>query len=233
MKRILLKVSGEALGGNEGQGIDQETVHNLANQIKELQTMGVQIGMVCGGGNIFRGIQGESSGIDRVPADFMGMLATIINAVALQGIFDSQGIPSLVMTPFRLQEYVELYNAQKARQYLEEGKVVLLAGGAGHPFFTTDPAAALRAAELKVDLMIKATKVNGVYDSDPAKNPEARFFERLSYLEVLRNQLKVMDLSAVAMCLENKIPIRVLNVFEKNNIVAVCKGEQVGTLIHA
>lgn len=232
MRRILLKISGEALGGAQGTGIQAEVIHSVAKQVKSVLHLGIQVGMVVGGGNIFRGVQGAQSGIKRVPADFMGMLATIINAVAVQNVFMQEGLRAQVMTPFRLQEYVQLHNVEHALQYLSDGQIVLFAGGAGHPFFTTDPAAALRASEIEADLLIKATKVNGVYDRDPVKFSDATFYEKLTFQKVLSDELKVMDLAAVAMCMESQIPIRVVNIFEDDNILKICQGESVGTLIH-
>jgi len=232
MRRILLKISGEALGGPQGTGIQAEVIQSVAKQVKSVLGLGIQVGMVVGGGNIFRGVNGAQSGIRRVPADFMGMLATIINAVAVQNIFGESGVKAQVMTPFRLQEYVQLHNVDKALDYMTDGQVVLFAGGAGHPFFTTDPAAALRASEIEADLLIKATKVNGVYDRDPVKHADAVFYDELSFQKVLEDGLKIMDLSAIAMCLDSQIPIRVVNIFENDNILKICQGESVGTLIH-
>ena len=232
MRRVLLKISGEALGGSEGTGIQAEVIRSVAQQVTSVLELGIQVGMVVGGGNIFRGVQGTASGIKRVPGDFMGMLATIINAVAVQNIFVDSGIKTKVMTPFRLQEYVELHNIEKALEYMANGYVVLFAGGAGHPFFTTDPAAALRASEIDADLLIKATKVNGVYDRDPMQHSDAIFYDRLSFQQVLKDELKIMDLAAIAMCMDSQIPIRVVNIFEDDNILKICRGESVGTLIH-
>ncbi len=232
MRRVLLKISGEALGGSQGTGIQADIIRSVAHQVKSVLELGIQVGMVVGGGNIFRGVQGEATGIKRVPGDFMGMLATIINAVAVQNIFADSGVKAQVMTPFRLQEYVQLHNVENALEYMSNGQVVLFAGGAGHPFFTTDPAAALRASEIDADLLIKATKVNGVYDRDPMKYSNAVFYDRLTFQQVLKDELKIMDLAAIAMCMDSQIPIRVVNIFEDDNILKICQGESVGTLIH-
>ncbi|MEE2925139.1 MAG: UMP kinase [bacterium] len=232
MRRVLLKISGEALGGSEGTGIQADIIRSVAHQVRSVLELGIQVGMVVGGGNIFRGVQGAATGIKRVPGDFMGMLATIINAVAVQNIFADSGVKAQVMTPFRLQVYVQLHNVENALEYMSNGQVVLFAGGAGHPFFTTDPAAALRASEIDADLLIKATKVNGVYDCDPMKYSNAVFYDRLTFQQVLKDELKIMDLAAIAMCMDSQIPIRVVNIFEDDNILKICQGESVGTLIH-
>ena len=231
MKRIMLKLSGEALGDKTGRGVDEKTTVSICEQIKEMISNGKEVAVVIGGGNIFRGISGEAQGYDRVSGDFMGMLATIMNAVAMQNVFEANGLKAMVMTPFRLEEYVELFHVRKALAFMNEGGVVICAGGTGRPFFTTDTAAALRSAELGIDLLIKATKVNGVYDSDPETNPNAKLFDRIDYKEVLGNGLKVMDTAAIAICMDNSIPIRVLNIFEKGNILKLVNGEENGTLI--
>jgi uridylate kinase len=232
LKRVLLKISGEALGSEGGLRFREEVLDSLATQLSKTQALGSQVALVIGGGNILRGgADGSALGLPRVSADFMGMLATVINAVALEGFFTSRGIPTKVMTPFSLQAYVELYSAQRADHYLEEGWLVILAGGTGNPYFSTDSAAALRAAELKTNLLIKATKVNGVYDSDPVVNPQARRYDQLSFKKVLEDDLKVMDLTAISLCAENAIPIRVVDLFEGENILALIRGESVGTLV--
>ncbi|MBW7875784.1 MAG: UMP kinase [Candidatus Cloacimonetes bacterium] len=232
MQRILIKMSGEALGGSDGRGIEASLVSQLGEQIKALRENGTQIGIVVGGGNIFRGVQGKSKGMDPVMSDFMGMLATVINAVGLAELFRALGIPSVVTTPFALGQYVEQYNASRAREYLDEGKVVVFAGGTGNPFVTTDSAGALRAAEIGAELLIKATKVNGVYDGDPVQNPNARLYQEISFAQVIAQGLSVMDAGAIALCQQRSIPIRVLNIFEKNSIVDLLKGKNIGTLIH-
>jgi len=232
MQRILIKMSGEALGGTDGRGIEASLVSQLGEQIKVLRENGTQIGIVVGGGNIFRGVQGKSKGMDPVMSDFMGMLATVINAVGLAELFRASGIPSVVTTPFALGQYVEQYNAARAREYLDEGKVVVFAGGTGNPFVTTDSAGALRAAEIGAELLIKATKVNGVYDGDPVQNPNARLYQEISFAQVIAQGLSVMDAGAIALCQQRGIPIRVLNIFEKNSIVDLLKGKNIGTLIH-
>lgn len=232
MKRILLKISGEAIGSDGGSGYDVNVIDSLAAQLSGVLKDGGQIGMVVGGGNIFRGVKGvEAQGFSRVSADFMGMLATVMNAVALREFFMQRGLTTTVMTPFALDEYVLRFNAFDAIRRLENGELLIFAGGTGHPFFTTDSAAALKACEIQADLLVKATKVDGVYDSDPVRNPEARRFDCLSYTEVLSRSLQVMDLSAISLCSGNNIPIRVLNIFEKGAIAAVFAGAGVGTLI--
>jgi uridylate kinase len=232
MKRVLLKISGEAIGGDSGSGYDTAVIDSLSAQLAEVIGDGAQIGLVVGGGNIFRGVKGvESQGFSRVSADFMGMLATIMNAVALREFFVQRGLTTTVMTPLALDEYVLRFNAFDAIRRLECGELLIFAGGTGHPFFTTDSAAALKACEIQADLLIKATKVDGVYDKDPVKNPDARRFTRLDYTEVMSRSLQVMDLSAVSLCSGNNIPIRVLNIFEKGAVAAVFAGAEVGTLI--
>ncbi|PCJ20069.1 MAG: UMP kinase [Candidatus Cloacimonadota bacterium] len=231
MKRIMLKLSGEALGDKSGRGIDASTTISICDQVKEIVASGKEVAVVIGGGNIFRGVSGEKAGYDRVSGDFMGMLATIMNAVAMQNIFEDNGLKSMVMTPFRLEEYVELFNVKKALDFMKNGGVVICAGGTGRPFFTTDTAAALRSAELGIDLLIKATKVNGVYDSDPEINKNAKLFSEIEYKDILKDGLKVMDTAAIAICMDNSIPIRVLNIFEKGNILKLVNGQQIGTLI--
>ncbi len=231
MKRVLLKISGETLGSGAGIAFHKEVLDSLAGQLIELQKQGSQIALVVGGGNILRGANSSTLGLDRVPADFMGMLATIINAVALEGFFNARGLPTVVMTPFGLQAYAQLYNTQGALKHLDAGHLVILAGGTGNPYFSTDSAAALRACELKADLLIKATKVNGVYDSDPVVNPQAKRYDQLSFKKVLEDDLKIMDLTAVSLCAENAVPIRVISLFEGENILALSRGESVGTLV--
>ncbi|MCO4782395.1 MAG: UMP kinase [Candidatus Cloacimonetes bacterium] len=231
MKRIMLKLSGEALGDKSGRGVDATTTVSICNQVKEMIAKGKEVAVVIGGGNIFRGISGEQEGYNRVSGDFMGMLATIMNAVAMQNIFEANGLKAMVMTPFRLEEYVELFHVKKAQKFMKDGGVVICAGGTGRPFFTTDTAAALRSAELGIDLLIKATKVNGVYDCDPEKNPDAKLYEEINYKDILKDGLKVMDTAAIAICMDNSIPIRVLNIFEKGNILKLVNGENIGTLI--
>lgn len=231
MKRVLLKISGEALGSVDGSGYDAVLIKSLATQLSGLINAGAQIGLVVGGGNIFRGVQGASQGFSRVSADFMGMLATIMNAVALKEFFVGHGLQTSVMTPFALDEYTLRFNAFEAVHRLEKGELLIFAGGTGHPFFTTDSAAALKACEIQAELLIKATKVDGVYDKDPIKHTDACKFTQLSYAEVLARSLQVMDLSAISLCSGNNIPIRVLNIFEKNAIASLFAGAELGTLI--
>ncbi len=232
VKRVIVKMSGEALGGTDGQGINQEVVQGLGKQLIQVRELGIEVGLVVGGGNIFRGVQGSSQGMDPVMADFMGMMATVINGAGVCQIFRAMGIPAVLSTPFAMPQYAEQHSAEKSRTFLAEGKVVVFAGGTGNPFVTTDSGGALRAAEVGADLLIKATKVNGIYDGDPVQNPDAKLFKTVRFNEVLGRGLKVMDAGAIALCEQRNIPIRVLNIFEKNGIVELLKGADIGTLVH-
>lgn len=231
MRRILLKLSGEALGGTEGQGYDSSTLLNISKELGELVHQGIQVAVVVGGGNLFRGIQGMSAGLERNTGDQMGMLATIMNALALSDFSRSLDIPAKVMSAFPVGSFVEGFSVKRALSYLEDGVVVYFSGGTGNPFFTTDTAAALRAAEIGADLLIKATKVDGVYDRDPLKYSGAVRYDSLSYEEVLQKKLQVMDLTAFTLCQENNIPIRVVDLADDHSILRLAKGESVGTLI--
>ena len=230
-KRILLKVSGEGIGGKSGQGICPECLSLYAEQVREAYDMGTQIAMVVGGGNIFRGLSIKARGMERASADYMGMLATIINALALQEALEANGMPTRVMTAIEMREVAEPYIRRKAMNHLEKGRVVIFGGGTGNPFFTTDTAAALRAAEIGANAIFKATRVDGVYDSDPEKNPDAKKFDTLSFDEALARHLKIMDITAFAMCMENHIPIVVFKFPEKGNLKKALLGEQTGTIV--
>ena len=230
-KRVLLKLSGEALAGDQGYGIDPKVVDDLAEQIGEVVHDGVQLAIVVGGGNIFRGVSGATEGMDRAQADYIGMLATVMNALALQDSFERHGIYSRVQSAINMQEVSEPYIRRRAVRHLEKGRVVILAAGTGNPYFTTDTTAALRACELDVDCLMKATKVDGVYDSDPAKNPDAKRFDKISYMEVLNRGLHVMDSTATSLCMDNKMPMIVFDLTQKGNIARALKGEAVGTTV--
>ena len=230
-KRVLLKLSGEALMGDAEYGIQPEVISRFAKEISELNAQGVQLGVVIGGGNIFRGAGLAASGMDRVSADHMGMLATVMNALALQDALERNGTFCRVMSAIRIHEVCEDYLRRRAIRHLEKGRVVIFAAGTGNPFFTTDSAASLRAVEIGAELMLKATQVDGVYNADPRKDPNAVRYDELSYDEVINNRLAVMDTTAVVMCQEQKIPLRVFDVHTKGNLTKIIYGEQVGTLV--
>jgi len=231
-KRILLKLSGEALGGGKGQGIDPDFLRYIAREIKKVYDEGVQIAVVVGGGNIFRGIQGEDIGIDRATGDYMGMLATVINALALQNALENvAGLPTRVLSALEIKAVAEPYIRRRAVRHLEKGRVVIFGAGTGNPFFSTDTAAVLRAAEIKADAIVKATKVDGVYTADPQKDPSAKKLEEITYDEAIKRDLRVMDPTAFTLAKENKIPIVVLDIFKENNLLRALKGERVGSLI--
>ncbi len=229
--RVLLKLSGEALAGDLGYGIDPKVVDDLAEEIAEIVKDGVQLAIVVGGGNIFRGLAGSAEGMDRAQADYIGMLATVMNALALQDAFERHGIFSRVQSAINMQEVSEPYIRRRAIRHLEKGRVVILAAGTGNPYFTTDTTAALRACELDVDCLMKATKVDGVYDSDPAKNPDAKRFDKISYMEVLNRGLNVMDATATSLCMDNDVPMIVFDLTKQGNIQRALRGEDVGTTI--
>jgi len=230
-RRVLIKLSGEALGDVSGSGINPEAIHGMARQIREVREMGVDVVIVVGGGNIFRGLQGSEKGIERATGDYMGMLGTVINALALQDALEKQGVPTRVQSAIAMSQVAEPFIRRRAVRHLEKGRVVIFGGGTGNPYFSTDTTAALRAAEVGADVILKATKVDGVYDSDPKKNPNAKRFDQISYLEALQKQLKVMDSTAFSLCLDNKMPIIVFNMFEDGNLTRVVRGEKVGTLV--
>lgn len=229
--RVLLKLSGEALMGDTGYGIDPKVVEGLATEIKRIHDDGIQLAVTVGGGNIFRGVAGATEGMDRAQADYMGMLATVMNALALQDSFERHGVFTRVQSAITMQEVSEPYIRRKAVRHLEKGRVVILAAGTGNPYFTTDTAAAQRACELRVDVLMKATKVDGVYDSDPKKNPDAKRFEEISYMEVIARELHVMDTTATSLCMDNNIPMIVFDLTKRGNISRALKGEAIGTTI--
>ncbi|MCI8340500.1 MAG: UMP kinase [Eggerthellaceae bacterium] len=229
--RVLLKLSGEALAGDQGYGIDPKVVDRLSEEIAEIVRDGVQLAVVVGGGNIFRGLAGSAEGMDRAQADYIGMLATVMNALALQDSFERHGVFSRVQSAINMQEVSEPYIRRRALRHLEKGRVVILAAGTGNPYFTTDTTAALRACELDVDCLMKATKVDGVYDSDPAKNPEAKRFDRITYMDVLNRGLNVMDATATSLCMDNDVPMIVFDLTKQGNIQAALKGADVGTVV--
>jgi len=230
-KRILLKLSGEALAGEKNYGIDVDTIIKFAHEIIETHIRGAQIAIVLGGGNIFRGLKGAKLGIERVEGDYIGMLATVINALALKSIIKKLNSDAIVLTSTYMEPYAERYTHAKAISALEQGKIVIFAGGTSNPFFTTDSAAALKAIEIGADILLKATNVNGVYESDPKLNSKAKLFDNISFDEVLKRQLRVMDLTAFTLCQENNLPIIVFNIFEKGNILKILEGKKIGTLI--
>ncbi|MDH7604543.1 MAG: UMP kinase [Melioribacter sp.] len=230
-KRILLKLSGESLMGDQSFGIDPKVLNYFSDEIKKVHDLGVQIGIVIGGGNIYRGLNAASQGIDRVTGDQMGMLATIINSLALQNALENKGIFTRLMTAIKMEEVAEPYIRRRAIRHLEKGRVVIFGAGTGHPYFSTDTAATLRAVEIEADAIFKGTRVNGVFDSDPEKNPNANMFEQISYLDVLKMNLRVMDLTAISMCQENNLPIVVFNMDVPDNLLKVVTGENVGTSV--
>jgi uridylate kinase len=228
---VVLKLSGEALAGNQGYGIDPDVVKSIARQIDELVQMGVQVAVVVGGGNIWRGVAGSAKGMDRATADYMGMLATVINSLALQDALEKQGVNTRVQTAIEMREVAEPYIRRRAIRHLEKGRVVIFAAGTGNPYFSTDTTAALRAAEIEADVILMAKRVNGVYDSDPLKNPNARRYERLTYIELLNKGLAVMDATATSLCMDNRIPLVVFNLNQEGNIKRAVLGENVGTYV--
>ena len=231
-KRILLKLSGESLMGKQGYGIDPERLSDYAKQIKEISEMGVQIGIVIGGGNIFRGLSGSQKGFDRVKGDQMGMLATVINSMALSSALGAIGQKTTVLTAIRMEPVGEFYTKWKAIEALERGEVVIMSGGTGNPYFTTDTGSSLRGIEIEADVMLKGTRVDGVYTADPEKDPTATKFKEITYDEIYNRGLKVMDLTATTMCKENNLPIYVFNMDVVGNLKRVMNGEEIGTLVH-
>jgi uridylate kinase len=231
-KRILLKLSGEVLSGGSGFGIDPVCIATLAVEIAEVARAGVQLGLVIGGGNFFRGVAAAARHMDRVAADNMGMLATVINCIAMQDALEKQGVPTRVMTAIQMNQVAEPYIRRRAIRHLEKGRVVVFGGGTSNPYFSTDSAGSLRALEIQAELLAKATSVDGVYDKDPKTSPDAVKYTEISYSDVLGRDLRVMDASAVAMCRDNKMPIRVFNLTERGNIMRVSMGEPIGTVIH-
>src|SRR5260221_9306898 len=230
-RRILLKLSGEALGGVKGFGISPESIHDMAQQIREVRELGVETVIVIGGGNIFRGLAGSEGGIERATGDYMGMLATVINALALQDALEKAGVATRVQSAITMHQVAEAFIRRRAVRHLEKGRVVIFGGGTGNPYFSTDTAAALRANEIGAEVILKATKVDGIYDSDPHKNSRAKRFSQINYLEALHKQLKVMDSTAFSLCMDNKMPIIVFELFRPHNLKRVVMGERVGTLV--
>jgi len=230
-KRVLLKLSGEALLGEKTFGIDRTFTDYLAREIREIHDLGLEIAAVVGGGNIFRGVSDNAQGMDRVSADHMGMLATVINGLAVQDSLERAGVFTRVLSAIEMREVAEPFIRRRAIRHMEKGRVVIFAGGTGNPYFSTDTAAALRAMEVKAEIILKGTKVDGIYDADPARNPKATKFDRLTYIEVLQKGLKVMDTTAISLCMDNQLPIIVYDLKKKGNLRRVVMGEKIGTLV--
>ena len=230
-KRIMIKLSGEALAGGEKVGFDVAVVAKLAKEIKVASEMGIQIALVIGGGNIFRGSYGETLGIERATGDYMGMLATVRNALAMQNALEKIGVPTRVMSAIEMKAVAEPYIRRRAMRHLERGRVVIFSGGTGNPFFTTDTAASLRAVEIGAEVLMKATKVDGVFDKDPVKHADAVKIDAIPYIDVIQKQLRVMDLTAISLCMDNKMPIVVFNLFEEDSILRFIRGDKIGTTI--
>jgi uridylate kinase len=229
--RILVKLSGEALGGEQEYGIDPDVVRYIAGELKGVAEMGVQIGVVIGGGNIFRGLKASAVGMDRIAADYIGMLATVINSIALQDYLEKMGVQTRIQTAVHISAVAEPFIVRRAVRHLEKGRVVIFAAGTGNPFFTTDTAASLRATEIKADIILKGTRVEGIYDSDPALNAKAVLYKEVSYLDIVKAGLKVMDATAITLCMDNHIPIRVFNIRHKGNLRRIVLGEDIGTIV--
>lgn len=230
-RRILLKLSGEVLAGEQGFGIDPKKATELAKEVKSIYDMGVSIGLIIGAGNIFRGLQAASKGMDRVTGDYLGMLATIMNAISLQDALEKVGVETRTLSAITVSKIAEPYIRRRALRHMEKGRVVIIAGGTGNPYFTTDTAAALRATELHAEVLIKGTKVDGVYDKDPVVNSDAKRYKNISFNEVLSKNLRVMDLTAITLCKENALPIRVFNINNKGDLKRLLNGEDIGTLV--
>lgn len=230
-KRILLKLSGEALAGTQGTGINNAVINQIAQDIKVAHATGVEIGLVIGGGNIFRGIAASAQGMDRASSDYMGMLATCINALALQEALEKAGVPTRVQSAIEMAEIAESYIRRRAIRHLEKGRIVIFAAGTGNPFFTTDTAAALRAMEINAEILMKATKVDGIYDKDPTKHTDAKKYDKISYIDVLKQGLQVMDSTAISLCMDNKLPIMTFDLAKPGNILKAVNGENIGTTV--
>ncbi|MES2802295.1 MAG: UMP kinase [Bdellovibrionota bacterium] len=230
-KRILLKLSGEALAGTQGTGINTTVIAQIAQDVKEAHATGVQIGIVIGGGNIFRGIAASAQGMDRASSDYMGMLATCINALALQDALEKAGVPTRVQSAIEMAEIAEPYIRRRAIRHLEKGRIVIFGAGTGNPYFTTDTAASLRAMELNAEVLMKATKVDGIYDKDPMKHTDAKKYDQISYIEVLKQGLQVMDSTAISLCMDNKLPIMTFDLAKPGNILKAVAGENIGTVV--
>lgn len=231
-KKVLLKLSGEALAGQQGTGINTSVIQQVARDVASAMKLNIQLGIVIGGGNIFRGVAASAQGMDRASSDYMGMLATVINALALQDALEKEGVPTRVQTAIEMAEIAEPYIRRRAIRHLEKGRVVIFGAGTGNPYFTTDTAAALRAMEINAEILMKATKVDGIYDKDPMKHKDAVKFDKISYIEVLQRGLAVMDLTAVSLCMDNKLPILSFDLSGTGNIVKAIQGENIGTLVH-
>ncbi|MDR1793451.1 MAG: UMP kinase [Bacteroidales bacterium] len=231
-KRILLKISGESLAGEAGYGIDTTVLEYFAGEIKSVVDAGAEVGVVIGGGNIFRGIQGSKRGFDRIQGDYMGMLATVINSMALQGQLQSEGIDSVVLSGLAIDPLCQRMSSQRAIDYLQKGCVAIISGGTGNPFFTTDSGGALRSVEIKADVLLKGTRVDGVYDKDPEKFPNAVKYNELTFKEAYSQNLHIMDLTAFTLCMENQMPVIVFNMNKKGNLLKIVQGDNIGTLIH-
>lgn len=231
-KRVLLKLSGESLMGDKEFGIDPSALDGFADQVLEAHKLGIQIGIVIGGGNIFRGVQASAHGIHKVSGDQMGMLATVINSIAFQNTLEDKGVHTRLQTAIKMEQIAEPFIRRRAIRHLEKGRVVIFGAGTGNPYFTTDTAAVLRAIEIEADLVVKGTRVNGVYDSDPEKNPDAKFYETITFKEVIEKDLRVMDHTAITLCHENHLPLKVINMNQKGNLIKMLKGEQIGTSIN-
>lgn len=230
-KRVLLKLSGEALMGKQGLGIDPQVVDDITTEIAEVKELGLEIALVVGGGNIFRGLSASARGMDRVTGDYMGMLATVMNAMALQDFLERKGVQTRVQTALEMEKIAEPFIRRRAIRHLEKGRVVIFAAGTGNPYFTTDTAAVLRAVEIQADAVFKGTKVDGIYDADPVKNTNAVKFEQISFMDVVKKGLKVMDFTAITLCMENNLPIVVFNLIQKGNLKRVILGEDIGTKV--
>lgn len=230
-KRVLLKLSGESLMGEMGQGIDPKMLEYFAGEVKKIQNIGVEVCIVIGGGNIYRGLNAVEQGIDRVAGDQMGMLATVINAIALQNAFEIRGMYTRLMTAIHMQEIAEPYIRRRAMRHLEKGRIVIFGAGTGHPYFSTDTAAALRAVEIEADAVFKGTRVDGIFDSDPEKNPDAKKYDSITYKDVMTKGLRVMDMTAISLCQENDLPIVVFNMNKENNLLELVSGKKVGTKV--
>ncbi|MCW8815720.1 MAG: UMP kinase [Chlorobium sp.] len=231
-KRVLLKLSGESLAGREGYGIDADIIDRYADEVKKALSLGAEVALVIGGGNIFRGLSSAAADMDRVQADHMGMLATVINSLAFQDALERKGVFTRLMSAIKMEQVAEPFIRRRAIRHLEKGRVVIFGAGTGNPYFTTDTAASLRAVEIEADLIVKATRVDGVYSSDPEKDPAAEMYRTISYIDVLKKNLRVMDLTAITLCRENLLPLVVMNMNQDGNIVRLLQGEQIGTLVN-
>lgn len=231
-KRILLKLSGEALAGKQNTGINTQVIKQIAQDVAEVHRAGVQIGLVIGGGNIFRGLAASAEGMDRASSDYMGMLATVINSLALQDALEKEGVPTRVQSAIAMAEIAEPYIRRRAVRHLEKNRLVIFGAGTGNPYFTTDTAASLRAMEINAEVLMKATKVDGIYDKDPAKHPDAKKYDKISYIDVLNQGLQVMDSTAISLCMDNKLPIMTFDLTKPGNVLRAVQGENIGTTVY-